>query len=107
MLTLLLGLAALTAAAPGCAGQGDRGGTVPGKSRAVSGTCRFPAFPLLGLPRPLQAAWGRGNICMANTSFAGKKKIKKFAGGAVGSTVQERTSQGLLQQQLGSLRAET
>lgn len=49
---------------------------------------------------------GRGNICMANTSFAGKKK-KKFAGGAVESTVQERTSQGLLQQQLGSLRAET
>lgn len=36
-----------------------------------------------------------------------RKKKKKFAGGAVGSTVQERTSQGLLQQQLGSLRAET
>lgn len=36
-----------------------------------------------------------------------KKKKSLLEGGAVESTVQERTSQGLLQQQLGSLRAET
>lgn len=36
-----------------------------------------------------------------------EKKKKSLLGGDVESTVQERTSQGLLQQQLGSLRAET
>lgn len=64
-----------------------------------SGICRFPAFPLLYLAQP---CWAGGNICIANTSFAAKKKM--FDGGG---KVQGRTSQGLLQQQLGSPRAET
>lgn len=76
-----------------------------GKSRAIKvASADFLPFPSSARPGP--AGQGRGrNICTANTSFAAKKKC--LMGGVTGSAVQGRTSQGLLQQQLGSQRAET
>lgn len=85
-----------------CAGAwGVRGGRLAGKSRAI--ICKYPAFNPPSTQSGLLGGWeehmhGKYKLCR-------KKKNTHMM--EWGGTVQERTSQGLLQQQLGSVSAET